>query len=82
VTEPDLLEQVSIVTEHCGGILRIREWRDGVSLGIKVFKPMDNLVWEWNARTVFPMRRTGCASFLGTYGVSCSTERTGHPYET
>ena len=34
VTEPDLLEQESIVTEHRGGILRICVRRDRVSLEI------------------------------------------------
>ena len=32
VAEADLLEQISVVTQHCGGILRARERRDGVSL--------------------------------------------------
>jgi len=36
VTEPDLLEQVSIVTEHGGGILRICVRRDRVGLEITV----------------------------------------------
>jgi len=81
MTKADLLEQVSIVTKNRSGVLRICVGRDGVGLGIAVVKPMDDLIWEWNVRTVFPMTRTGCASFLGTYGGSCSTERTGHPYE-
>ena len=81
VAEADLLKQVSVVTEHCGGILRARERRDGVSLEIAAIGSMGGSVREWNRQTVFPMRRTGCASFLGTYGASCSTERTGHPYE-
>jgi len=50
VTEPDLLEQVSIVTEHGGGIPRIRERRDGVSLGIVVVRQMNHLVCDVDGR--------------------------------
>ena len=44
MTEADLLEKVSIVTEHRSGILCVRERRDRVGLGTAVAKPMDDLV--------------------------------------
>ena len=47
MAEPDLLEQVSIATEHCGGIPRIRKRRDGVGLGIAVVRPMNYLGVRW-----------------------------------
>ena len=81
MAEPELLEQESVVAEHRGGIPRICVRRDRVTLEIAMVKPIDNSVLKWNARTVLPTRRTGWVSFVGTYGVSFSTERTGHPYE-
>lgn len=38
----ELLDQVSVVTDHCSGILRIRVRRDRVILGIRVVKPIDD----------------------------------------
>ena len=84
VAEAHLLDQESIVTEDVGGILRVHERGDRVSLGIVVVRSRNGLVQRWDARTEFPMTRTGilsCLSWLGLGEGSFSTERTGHPYE-
>ena len=38
VAEPELLDQESVVAEQGGDVLRAREWRDWVSLGIVVVR--------------------------------------------
>ena len=81
VTEAQLLDQESIVTEQVGSILCAHERRDRVSLRTIVVRLWDNIVRGRDVRTVFPMMRTGFLSLLGLYGGSRSTERTGHPYE-
>lgn len=82
VTETKLLEQKSVVTKHVCDVLRIREWRDRVSLRIMVIRLCHDSVQVWgrDARTLVPMTRTGFLSCLGLNGGSLSTERTGHPY--
>ena len=84
VTEAELLDQESVITEDVGGIFCVHEWCDRVSLKIVVVRLWSGLVQGWDARTEFPMTRTGvlsCLSWLGLGEGSCSTERTGHPYE-
>ena len=50
MTEADLFEEVSVVAKDCSSILRIRERRDWVGLGISVVRPMNRLVCAMNGQ--------------------------------
>ena len=81
VTVAKLFEQESVVAKHVGGIFRTCERRDRVSLRIIIVVVRlkeDMVLGSGIVRAIFPMTRTGVLSFVGLYGGSLSTERTGH----
>ena len=80
MAEAKLLNEERIVAEKVCCLFRTSERGDWVGLGIIKVRLRNRSIIGWNARTVFPMTRTGVFNFLGEYGGTRSTERTGQLY--
>ena len=80
MAEAKLLNEEGIVAEKVRCLFRTSERGDWVGLGIIKVRIRNRSIRGWNARTVFPMTRTGILRFVGVYGGTRSTERTGQLY--